>query len=108
MAKKLDQLDAAKAGVTQAVLTQAFDTLPMLEEEHTEWEGKLETALTDKRKARTALDDATDKVREILSTRDAVTEEWARASWIVRNADPDQPAPPLGNQPPGIKTLRKG
>lgn len=105
--KKLDQLDAAKAGVSQAVLTQAYDTLPMLEKENAEWEEKLATAQDALQKAQDAKEKAKAKVREILADRDAVAEEWAKASWIVRNADPDQPPPPVGNQPPGIKTPRR-
>lgn len=105
--KKLDQLDAAKAGVSQAVLTQAYDTLPMLEKENEEWEAKLETAQAALSKASEAKEKAKAKVREVLADRDPVAEEWARASWIVRNADPDQPPPPTGIVPPSIKSPRR-
>lgn len=106
LSKKLEQLDAAKAGVSQAILTQAFDTLPMLEKENDEWEGKLETAQENLRTAKVAFAKAREAMRDVLKERDAVAEEWARASWIVRNADPDHPQPPLGAQAPRIKTPR--
>ena len=106
MSKKLDQLDAAKAGVSQAILTKAYDELPLLIEENDEVEAKMEELLEKKRKAKAALNKANAALKAYLPTRDAVAEEWARASWIVRNADPDQPPPPTGIVPPGIKTPR--
>lgn len=106
MSKPLDQLDASKAGVSQAELEDAFLSLATLEEENAAEEAKMETVIEAKKKARVVLDKATEKVREALAVRDPIAEEWARASWIVRNADPDQPPPPLGNQPPRIKSVR--
>ncbi len=106
MSKQLDQLDAAKAGVSQAELEDAFLSLGTLEEENMAEEAKLEAVIEAKKKARAGLDKATEKVREVLAIRDPVAEEWARAAWIVRNADPDQPPPPLGNQAPRISSVR--
>lgn len=106
MSKPLDQLDASKAGVSQAELEEAFLSLATLEEENAAEEAALEPVIEAKKKARAALDKATLKVREALARRDPVAEEWARAAWIVRNADPDQPPPPLGNQAPRIKSVR--
>lgn len=106
MSKKLEALDAAKAGVSQAELETAFTFLPALMEESKEVEAELEAALAAKRQAKEALQAATEAVREVLRRRDPVAEELARADWIVRNADPDQPPPPLGNRPPGIKSVR--
>ena len=106
MSKKLDELDASKAGVSQAELEEAFLSLATLEEENAAEEAALETVIEAKKKARVGLDKATEKVREALAKRDPVAEEWARASWIVRNADPDQPPPPLGNQAPRIRARR--
>ncbi len=106
MSKPLEQLDASKAGVSQAELEDAFLSLATLEEENAAEEAALELVREAKKKARAALDKATLKVREALATRDPVAEEWARADWIVRNADPDQPPPPLGKQGPRIKSVR--
>ena len=104
--KPLDALDASKAGVTQAELEEAFISLATLEEEAAEVEPKLEAALEKKRKAKEALVAANMELRDILSQRDPIVEELARASWIVRNADPDTPPPPMGNRPPNVKSLR--
>jgi hypothetical protein len=106
LSKPLDQLDASKAGVSQAELEEAFLSLATLEEENAAEEVKLEAVIEAKKKARAGLDKATEKVREALAVRDPVAEEWARAAWIVRNADPDQPPPPLGNRPPRISSVR--
>ncbi len=106
MSKKLDELDASKAGVSQAELEDAFLSLATLEEENTAEEAALETVIEAKKKARAGLDKATEKVREALAKRDPVAEEWARAAWIVRNADPDHPPPPLGKQAPRISSVR--
>lgn len=104
--KPLDALDASKAGVTQAELEEAFLSVATLEEELAEVEKKLEAGLDKKRKAKEALMTVNESLREILQERDPIAEELARASWIVRNADPDQPPPPMGNRPPGIKSVR--
>ncbi len=106
MSKKLDQLVASQAGVSQAELEEAFLSLATLEEELVAEEASLETALAAKVKARTALEKATDKVRTALASRDPVFEEHQRASWIVRNADPDHPVPPTGIQPPRVGARR--
>lgn len=106
MSKPLDQLEASQAGVSDAELEVAFLELPMLEEELAGEEASLEAALAAKTKARAAFDKARDKVREALAKRDPVFEEHQRASWIVRNADPDQPVPPTGIQPPRIRARR--
>jgi len=104
--KPLDQLDASKAGVSQAELEESFLSIATLAEELVVEEAALETAVTAKYKSRTALDKATDKVRDALVSRDPVFEELQRAEWIVRNADPDQPTPPLGNQAPTVRARR--
>jgi len=106
LSKKLEDLSAAKAGVSQAELEEAFLSLGTLEQENAEQEGLLEAATAAKEKARTALNKANDNMRAVLSVRDPIQEELQRASWIVRNADPDQPVPPLGNQAPRIKSVR--
>jgi len=104
--KPLKDLDPVKAGVSLAVLTKAFDTLDLLEAELAEEDAKVADGLVKKKKAQAAYDKAKDDMRALLHVRDAVQEEWQQASWIVRNADPDQPPPPLGNRVPGIKTPR--
>ncbi len=106
MSKKLDQLVASQAGVSQAELEEAFLSLATLEQELEVEEANLETTRIAKLKARTALDKANDKVRAALLLRDPVFEEHQRASWIVRNADPDQPVPPTGIQPPRVRARR--
>ncbi len=106
MSKPLDQLDASQAGVDQAELEVAFLELPELEVELVTEEANLETALAAKIKARIAFDKANEKVRAALLTRDPVFEECQRASWIVRNADPDQPTPPTGIVPPQVRAMR--
>lgn len=103
MTKKLDQLDASKAGVSQAELEDAFLSLATLTEEMEEHEAGIETAIAAKRKAKEAHMKAAQKVKDLLPARDLAKEKWQRADWIVRNADPDQPVPPLGNQAPRIK-----
>lgn len=105
MPKALDKLDASKAGVSQAELETAFVSLGTLEEELADEDAALESALDGKRRARATLDKATDKVREAIATRDPVYEEWQRADWIVRNADPDQPIP-ASVSGPQIRTRR--
>lgn len=104
--KKLDALDASKAGVSQAELEDAFLSLGTLEEELTEADEAVTAAIAAKKKASTAYDKAKDGVKDALATRDPVKEEWQRADWIVRNADPDQPPPAVGNQAPTIKSQR--
>ena len=106
MSKPLDQLDASKAGVSQAELEDAFLSLATLEENLATEEAALETALVAKRKARTTHMNAGAKVRGLLETRDPAKDDWQRADWIVRNADPDQPPPPLGNQAPRTTAMR--
>ena len=106
MSKSLDDLDASKAGVSQAELEDSFLSLATLEEELASEDATLEAAIEVKRKAKANLYKATDKVKEALATRDPVQEEWQRADWVVRNADPDQPPPPLGKQGPRIQTMR--
>ncbi len=106
MSKPLDKLDASQAGVSQAELEVAFLELPELETELVKVEAVLETALAVKLNARTALDKATEKVRAALASRDPVFLECQRASWIVRNADPDQPPPPTGIVPPRLSGMR--
>jgi len=106
LSKNLDELDASKAGVSQAELEESFLSLATLEEELAAEEAALELAVSAKDKSRTALNKATEKVREAAASRDPVFEEHQRASWIVRNADPDQPVPPLGNQAPTIRARR--
>lgn len=104
--KSLDALDASKAGVSQAELEESFLSLATLEEEMAEADSNVEAALTKKRKAKEDLASANENLRSALAVRDPIAEELARASWIVRNADPDHPAPPMGNRPPGIKSVR--
>lgn len=106
MSKTLEELDASKAGVTQAELESAFSFLSALEEEKKEVDTELEAARANKLEAKEALVAANMAIKDILSRRDPIAEEWARADWIVRNADPDQPTPPMGNRPPGIKSKR--
>ena len=106
MSRPLEELDAAKAGVSQAELEDAFLSLGTLVEEKDQAEAALESALTVKREAKEALKAANENLKEVLALRDPIAEEWARADWIVRNADPDQPPPPLGSRPPGIKSKR--
>ena len=106
MSKPLDQLDASQAGVSQAELEVAFLELPELEKELELVEAPLETARVKKLAARTAFEKATDKVRDAISVRDPVFEEHQRASWIVRNADPDYPTPPTGIMPPQVRAKR--
>jgi len=106
LSKKLDELVASQAGVSQAELEEAFLSLATLEEELVTEEAALETARVAKVKARAALDKANDRVRTAILSRDPVFEEHQRASWIVRNADPDQPVPPTGIQPPRVRARR--
>jgi len=106
LSKNLDQLDASKAGVSQAELEESFLSIATLEEELVVEEAALETALAAKAKSRVTLDKAIAKVRKAILSRDPVFEELQRASWIVRNADPDQPVPPLGKQAPTIRAKR--
>ncbi len=106
MSKKLDELEASQAGVSQTELEEAFLSLATLEEELVAEEANLETARAAKVKARTAFEKATDKVRAAILTRDPVFEEHQRVSWIVRNADPAQPVPPTGIQPPDVRARR--
>ena len=106
MSKKLDQLVASQAGVSQAELEEAFLSLATLEEELAAEEASLEIVMAAKDKARAAFEKAKDKVRTALASRDPVFEEHQRASWIVRNADPDQPVPPTGIQPPRVGARR--
>ncbi len=107
MSKPLDQLVASQAGVSQADLEVAFLELPELEKELVTVEAPLEAARIAKLKARVAFDKANDRVRAAVALRDPVFEELQRASWIVRNADPDYAAPPTGIQPPQVRAQRK-
>lgn len=106
MSKPLDQLVASQAGVSQAQLEVAFLELPELEKELVAVEAPLEAARAAKLKARMAFDKANDKVRAAVAARDPVFEELQRASWIVRNADPDYAVPPTGIRPPEVRALR--
>lgn len=106
MSKSLDQLDASKAGVSQAELEESFLSIATLEEELEVEQAKVDTARAAKVKARTALTNAANKVKTAQIGRDPVKEELQRAAWIVRNADPDQPPPPMGNQAPTITAKR--
>ncbi len=106
MSKSLDQLDASQAGVSQADLEVAFLELPELETELVTVEATLETARAAKLKARIAFDKANDRVRVAVAVRDPVFEELQRASWIVRNADPDYITPPTGIAPPEVRAMR--
>ncbi len=106
MSKPLDQLDASQAGVSQAELEVAFLERPELETELVAVEATLETARAAKLKARIAFEKATDKVRVAIAGRDPVFEELQRASWIVRNADPDYATPPTGIVPPEVRAMR--
>jgi chromosome segregation ATPase len=106
LSKKLEELVASKAGVSQAELEDAYLSLGTLEEELAEVEAKMEPLFAAKAKAKAAINKANAALKKANAERDPVAEEWARASWIVRNADPDQPPPPMGNQPPGIKSFR--
>ena len=106
MSKKLDQLVASQAGVSQAELEEAFLSLATLEEELAAEEANLAATRVVKDKARAAYEKAKDKVRAASRLRDPVFEEHQRASWIVRNADPDQPVPPTGIQPPRVRARR--
>ncbi len=106
MSKKLDELVASQAGVSQTELEEAFLSLATLGEELEVEETALEALLAAKDKARTGYEKAKDRVRAALLTRDPVFEEHQRASWIVRNANPDQPVPPTGIQPPRVGARR--
>ncbi len=106
MSKKLDELVASQAGVSQSELEEAFLSLATLEEELEAEEAALETARVANVKARTAYEKAKDRVLAASRSRDPVFEEYQRASWIVRNADPDQPVPPTGIQPPDVRARR--
>ena len=106
MSKKLDELVASQAGVSQTELEEAFLSLATLGEELEVEEATLETARVAKDKARTGYEKAKDRVRAALASRDPVFEEHQRASWIVRNADPDHPVPPTGIQPPRVRARR--
>ncbi len=106
MSKPLDQLVASQAGVSQADLEVAFLELPELEAELVTVEAPLLAAREAKLKARLALEKATDKVRDAIAVRDPVFEELQRASWIVRNADPDYASPPTGIMPPEVRSMR--
>lgn len=107
MSKPLDQLDASQAGVTQAELEVAFLELPELEAELVAVEAPLETARVANLKARTAAEKTKEKVLAAIAVRDPVFEEHQRASWIVRNADPDYATPPTGIRPPQVRAKRK-
>ncbi len=106
MSKQLKDLEATGAGVSQAVLTKAFDELSPLTSELEEVEAEFATALAAKHEAQDVYEEVKAATQVVLRKRDAVREEWKVADWIVRNADPDQPAPPSGIRPPAIKTLR--
>ena len=106
MSKPLDQLDASQAGVTQAELEVAFLELPELEKELELVEAPLETARVANLKARTAAEKTKEKVQAAIAVRDPVFEEHQRASWIVRNADPDYATPPTGIRPPQVRAKR--
>ncbi len=106
MSKELKDLIAAEAGVSQAVLTKAFDELSPLVSELEEVEAEFATALAAKKKAQAVFEKVKEATKVVLRKRDAVREEWKVADWIVRNADPDQPPPPTGIRPPSIKTPR--
>jgi hypothetical protein len=106
MAKKLAELDAGKAGVNQAELTVAFDTLPILAKELDAADKAQAAALKAKKALSAEAAVAKESLREANAHRDGIFEEWQRAAWIVRNADPDQPPPALGLRPPAIKTHR--
>lgn len=107
MSKPLDQLIASQAGVSQADLEVAFLELPELEKELVAVEAPLLAAREAKFKARTAFEKANDKVRAAVLIRDPVFEELQRASWIVRNADPDYATPPTGIMPPQVRAKRE-
>lgn len=106
MSRPLEELDAAKAGVSQSELEAAFAFLPALEQEKDEIEAELADAHKVKLEAKAAVQKANANLKEVLAERDPIVEEWARADWIVRNADPDQPPPPLGQRAPRIKSQR--
>lgn len=108
MSKPLEELVAAQAGVSQAVLDRAYNDLTSLEAEMAAAEAEAEKAIAKKKDAQASYDKVKDSTREVLHKRDAIFEEWQRAAWIVRNADPDHPAPPTGIRPPDIKTPREG
>lgn len=108
MSKALKDLVASQAGVSQAVLEKAFNDLPGLEKEVAAVEKESEAAIATKRAAQDTYDEAKKTAQAVIRKRDGVFEEWQRASWIVRNADPDYPPPPTGIRPPDIKTPREG
>jgi hypothetical protein len=99
-------LEATQAGVSQAVLERAFADLPSLEMEKDEIEAEFAAALAAKKEAQAAYMEVKKKTQDKLRERDAIFEEWQRAAWIVRNADPSYPTPPTGIRPPDINTPR--
>jgi len=106
LSKPLDQLDASQAGVSEAELEIAFLELPELEKELELVEAPLETARVANLKARTAAEKTKEKVLVAIAVRDPIFEEHQRASWIVRNADPDYATPPTGIRPPQVRAKR--
>jgi hypothetical protein len=106
LSKKLEELEAGQAGVSQAVLERAFKDLPSLEIEKDEVEAEFATALEAKKTAQAKYLEVKQQTHDKLRQRDAIFEEWQRAAWIVRNADPDYPTPPTGIRPPDIETPR--
>lgn len=96
MSKALKELDAAKAGVSQSELEEAFKNLSSLSKDLEGANAELETALADKEKKAQALEKAKEASREASAKRDPIFLEWQFADWVVRNADPDQPLPPNG------------
>lgn len=105
-AKKLDQLQAGKAGVSKGELAEAFEAVDGLKAELAEADATLAVALEAKEKAAVALQEAKEKAKAASEARDPIYQEWQRADWIVRNSDPDQPTPPMGQAGPRVIAKR--
>lgn len=106
MSKALKELDASKAGVSQGELEEAFANLDALKAELEEADEVLGKALSEKEKKAEALQVSKEKALAASQFRDPIYQEWQRADWIVRNADPDQPPPLVGQNGPRIIAKR--
>lgn len=92
--------------MSQAELDGAYASLGTLEAELAEADAALEAAIAAKKAAQMTLIEAKEAARTASKLRDPIFEEWQRAAWIVRNADPEYPAPPMGAGAPQIDSVR--
>lgn len=103
----MSDLVAEQAGVSQEELDDAVEKLSALEAELAKADENLAAALAAKEEAYAAYQEALAAAHAASKARDPIYEEYQRAAWIARNADPDYPAPPTGIVPPRVIAQRE-